>query len=55
MDTEYYNGKREREYYDSIDDMTKAAQEKAKVTGVKKLTLHFPKMIIPKKAKRGAK
>lgn len=52
MDIERYDGTKERRYYDLVEDMMKDAAKEAKDPNTKTLTLHFPKMRIPKKRRQ---
>ncbi len=47
MDIEKWNGYKETREYGNIRDMMKDAEKEARNPETKKLTLHFPKMIIP--------
>jgi hypothetical protein len=52
MDIEYYKStlkRKERREYESKEAMMEDAEKESQNPGVKKLTLHFPKLTIPKK------
>lgn len=54
MDIERWNGSKERRKFENVTAMLLAAAALAKDPNTKKLTLHFPKLTIPKK-RRGKK
>lgn len=56
MDIEYWKStlkRSERREYESKEAMMQDAEKEAQNPDVKKLTLHFPKMTIPKKRRGG--
>ncbi len=55
MDIERYDGTKERREYDSQKEMMEDAEREAQKPETKKLTLHFPKPIIPGRRRREAR
>jgi hypothetical protein len=49
MDIKRHDGTKERRIYDSVGNMMEDAERESKNPNTKKLVLHFPKLIIPKK------
>jgi len=51
MDIERFDGTKEHRKYNTAKDMMIDAEKESRNSNTKKLTLYFPKMIIPKKRK----
>ncbi len=52
MDIERRDGTKERREYNNVRDMFADAKKESRNPATKKLTLHFPKLIIPSKRKK---
>jgi len=52
MDIERFDGTKEHRKYDATKDMMANAERESRNPNTRELTLHFPKMIIPKKRNR---
>jgi hypothetical protein len=52
MQVDYFDGKKTKEEFDSKEEMLRRAEQASSDPNVKKITLHFPKLVIPKKRRR---
>lgn len=55
MNTEYIDGRKEKEYFDSLDKLAYAVTAKVQDSNVKKITITFPQRRIPSNKSRRAK
>lgn len=54
MQTEYVDGRKDKEYFDFLDKLVYALEAKVYDLNVKKITIIFPKRKIPSKKNRRA-
>ncbi|MBU2685650.1 MAG: hypothetical protein KKF27_20605 [Gammaproteobacteria bacterium] len=52
MDIEHFDGTKERRHYDSVEQMMEDAEKESQDPNTKKLTLRFPRRVIPGRKRR---